>query len=192
MSRYDYKEQPVINNETAENKGDKEANVYRWSDIETSANTLPAYTEEALNQIVVQLGYLPKRQITLPYEPFIRAALLSYDQHSDIDRLYDECKPYIRQICMKDMEPHKLVKYEADIYEAYETYLPEYQDKARSRIVRFLGREPKLENSVKAELIMREKIADDRIFLGDERTIHDSEVLTIIEYREWLSITPIL
>ena len=169
----------------------KSSNAYSWKDIEasTSINELTEYTEEALNQILFQLGYLPKRQITLPHEPFIRAALRDYFIHLDFDRLCEECKPHTRQICLKDMEPHRVVKYDAKIYQAYEKYLPEYRDRARARIVKFVGHEPHLDHSVHAELIMREKMADDTIYLGEDITPHDYEVWTIIHYREHIMKT---
>lgn len=162
---------------------EQNSNVYRWQDIEASALTLPAYTEEALRQIIFQLGYLPKRQITLPHEPFIRQALFQYDQDLDFDKLCDTCHPHIEEIYQKNMEPHKVVKYDAEVYAAYETYLPEYKDQAKARIGKFLGYEPKLDHSIIGELKMRAAFANDAIYLGDEKTEVDFEALTIIEYR---------
>ena len=181
--------QQVIENDDYDFKNHKSemvfenSNVYSWDDIHASAVAYEQFTEAALREIYYQLGYLPKRQSTLPDEPFIRHCMAEYVIHGDQDKLWNDCNPHVLNIWHRDMKPHTVEKYPQHIYNAYENFLPEFKDAARARLIKFLKQEPQIEHSVYAELLLRKKTADESVYLGDEATAYDLEAMTITEYR---------
>jgi len=164
-----------------------EANVSndKADQIHCNALVMSEYAEEALNQIKCQLGYLPRREVTLPSEPAIRQLLFEYDhKHGNIDELFDSCNPYMDDIYKRDMRPHEIVDYSEVIYQQYNTLFPKLKDAARERIIKFAEYEPPLSLSVYAELKIRCWMAKSEINFNEIRTEADYEAQAILWFRK--------
>lgn len=164
------------------------AKALSWHDIQISADTLPEYARLAKTQIIFHLGYLPPEHITIGYEPFIRTYLHNHRMGSiSWDAMVHECEEMVKDIRNKDFKADSEIEYDADIYKKYFRALPEWKDQARSRIVSFLGYQPHIDHSIRAELMMRSIMASDEISLTEELTPHDVKILSTIRYREILA-----
>lgn len=151
--------------------------------IHSNALIMSKYAEEALNQIKCQLGYLPRRDVTFPNEWAIRQLLFEYDQDGNIDKLFDSCNPHMDEIYKRDMQPHDIDDYPEEIYSQYHSLFLEFNGTVRARIIKLLGYEPRLKQSIYAELLMRCRIADSAIIFSDQKNEADYEVQAIIRYR---------
>ncbi|RRA98610.1 hypothetical protein [Larkinella rosea] len=160
-----------------------------WNDLLLDATTLTHLKKEAHRLIEHYLGYLPSDTAILPFEPYLRALIQSYRQ-SQLTQ-YDYChqlEEHIKLIRNKDMEStyNTYVTDDKTIYKNYEeTFIP-FGQVAKSRLMGFLGYEPKLEHSVVAEMWLRHMIANDTIDLPDAMTSIDQKAAAMIKYREIL------
>ncbi|GAB3515805.1 hypothetical protein [Emticicia fontis] len=158
-----------------------------WEDLELSWKVYPELEVEIKLLIKKRLGYLPHPTVTIPFEPFLRSLYHSFrlGQLNEAD-FYVQADEHIKLIRNKDMEPNLCLIYDDIIYENYKkTYIPFIQA-ARERITRFLGYEPKLENSLIAEMWLSKIIAKDILVLQSYITEIDYKAITLIKYREIL------
>ncbi len=161
--------------------------VIYWKDLSLSATVLPELEEQTKDLIEQRLGYIPHLTVTLPFEPYLRSLLQNYRQgtFSSDDFCY-QAEEHIKLIRNKDMKPNLCLTYNPLIYKNYdETFFP-YGQKAKERIIQFLGYEPKLEHSLIAEMWLRDIIAKDNLPLPNHQTAIDLKVITLIKYREIL------
>ena len=159
-----------------------------WLDIEDAATTLPEFEEDGRDLVVRRLGYLPHDSVLLEFEPVLRT-LLSQQRAgllSDV-AFTAQADEQIRALRNQDLQRGDWVAntvLDADDYERYEMEMPAYKQRARERVVRFLGYEPDLLYSLEAEIRLRRLMACDEFYLDKTVTVIDAKVLTIILYRE--------
>lgn len=158
-----------------------------WDDIKLSCKVYPELEEYTKRLIEKRLGYLPHPNVTIPFEPYLRA-LYQYFRSGQITEtdFYTQADEHIKLIRNKDMEPNLCLEYDPLIYENYwKTYLP-YGQMAKERLIRFLGYEPDLEHSLVAEMWLRKFLAINSLKLPDTITIADYKAITLIKYRQVL------
>lgn len=151
------------------------------------ATTLPYLKDTGRQLIQINLGYLPPADVTLPFEPYLRALIHSYWQHNLIeDEFLDQLEDHIKLIRNADMKHNTCLIYDETIYRNYsKTFVP-YGYAVRSRLTAFLGYEPLLEHSLIAEMWMRDIMADTTYRLPDELSPDDIRAITLVKYREAL------
>ncbi|TFF36171.1 hypothetical protein [Mucilaginibacter psychrotolerans] len=158
-----------------------------WSDIALSAKTFPELKFSAQELIKDILGFLPADSIILPHEPFLRALLQSFrsDQISAIE-LLQQADIALKPIRNEVIKHHTGITNDRELYKTYFEYLPQQSEAAKARLTKFLGYEPKLEHSVYAEILLREVMAGDHIYIPEHPTGIDLQAIALIKYREVL------
>lgn len=158
-----------------------------WDDMLVDATTLPHLKDTGRQLIQINLGYLPPADVTLAFEPYLRALIHSYWQHNLIeDEFMDQLEDHIKLIRNADMKHNTCLKYDEAIYQNYnETFVP-YGYAVRSRLSKFLGYEPLLEHSLIAEMWLRDIMADTTYHFPDYMTPEDIRAITLVKYREAL------
>lgn len=160
-----------------------------WDDLIIDATTLPHLKETARELILINLGYLPPGDVTLPFEPYLRALIHTYWQHNlTEDEFMDQLEDHIKLIRNADMKHNTCLIYDETIYLNYsKTFVP-YGYAVRSRLSKFLGYEPPLEHSLIAEMWMRDIMADTTYSLPGDVTPDDIRAMTLVRYREVLIV----
>ena len=158
---------------------------YNFNDLALAGQIHPEHEAEGKRIIKFLLGYLPPDSFTIKQEPFIRVIHESYITGKiDHDQMLLEAEEHVKLIREIDMLHDIQTTYGVDSYQSYFEYLPEMADRAKSRLVGFLGYEPWLEASVNAELLLREAMADDRFkFTGNLNSV-DLQAITRVHFRE--------
>lgn len=158
-----------------------------WDDMLVDATTLPYLKDTGRQLIQINLGYLPPADVTLPFEPYLRALIHSYWQHNLIeDEFLDQLEDHIKLIRNADMKHNTCLIYDEAIYRNYNDKFVPYGYAVRSRLAAFLGYEPLLEHSLIAEMWLRDIMADTAYRLPSEMTPDDVRAMTLVKYREVL------
>jgi hypothetical protein len=172
-----------------------------WEDLLNGATILPEYEEVAEDLIERRLGYVPSKRVVLPFEPFLRALLKSHLEGHITDADFTaQAEEHITLIRNADMVINLCADYSPAIYRSYDTYCVGLKDVVKSRLTRFLRYEPALKHSLVGELWLREQMSKDTFNLGEEKTMLDIKVMTLIKYRqdllghsqEWADKSPLL
>ncbi|MDQ6482163.1 hypothetical protein [Dyadobacter sp. LHD-138] len=174
---------PTLPTDTPEYAG--LANTLSWSDIAPPIAELPQYKSRALRVIKTRLGYLPSQNITLPYDPFLRAILSEFD-HGRIDKFkYDEeANILVTQIRNKDMLPFDSLDFTDEQYADYNARSKTFSGLfARKRIINLLCMAPELKYSLTAEILMQKVIDEDGVIFNEHVNEIDIRAMTIIGYR---------
>lgn len=159
----------------------------RWKTLENAATILPHLDIQAQEVIEKRLGYLPSQHVVLPYEPFVRAIINSYQQGQITTKDYsNQLEAHIKLIRNADMIHNLMPDYDPQIYQNYTATFSLYGQMTRDRITTFLGYEPQLIHSLSAEMWLRKMFAQDIFQLPDYITTIDYKALTLIRYREIL------
>lgn len=176
-------------------------NAVHWDDLLPCAVVLPDLEDATHDLIERRLGYVPSQRVLLPYEPFLRGLLNSHNEGQISDALFtSQAEDHIKLIRNADMVINLCADYDLSIYRTYEFYCLDYKEAVKSRLTRFLGYEPALKHSLVGELWLREMMSKDAFHLGDEQTMLDLKVMTLIKYREdllghsqgWADKSPLL
>ena len=172
-----------------------------WEDLLNGATILSEYEEATDDLIERRLGYVPSKRVVLPFEPFLRALLKSHleGQITDAD-FTAQAEEHIILIRNADMVINLCADYSPAIYRSYDTYCVGLKDVVKSRLTRFLRYEPALKHSLVGELWLREQMSKDAFHLGEEKTMLDIKVMTLIKYRQdllghsqaWADKSPLL
>lgn len=156
-----------------------------WQDLVDAATILPEFEGAAQWLIIDYLGYLPFPRSSLEFEPFLRALIKRQrDGQLRYDEFVQQVEEQMRQLRYADMKEGRwLTACSGAHYDSewYESYLLFYKNAARERVIYFLGYEPEVIYSWKAELWLRELIASDKKYLATERTRMDAQLMTIIQ-----------
>jgi len=168
---------------------DSNKECLKWSDIEHNLK-YPEY-DVIVDFVTTQyLGYIPPKYFTI--KPAIRLKEMIYKYKNgqmDGDEFGDGCASSAIQMRNIEMNESGHVDfYDASVYEKYKTHFPENATRARKRITRVLGYEPRLEHSALVELHMRNLYASDELhFPEDQISTTDIQCATIIKFREVLT-----
>lgn len=160
--------------------------VMWWDDIVEQSEIHPQYSEEAKDEIIKYLGYKTEEAITLPHEPFIRTLIHSYKQGSLSETQFNDAVAsqvmHIRNDDMKKGGWTLELPYTENELRRYDTYLPQFKEAARKRLVKFVKYEPPLEHSLHAELMIRDLMTFDYYTEDMSWTPWDYKGITILFY----------
>ncbi|ADB38002.1 hypothetical protein [Spirosoma linguale] len=158
-----------------------------WDDLIVDATTLTHVKNAGRELIKINLGYLPPNDVMMPYEPYLRALIQNYWNHSMAeDEFLEQLDDHLKLIRNADMKHNTCQTYDPAIINKYhKTFVP-YGYAVRSRLANFLGYVPQLEHSLIAEMWMRDIMSDETYRLPDEIAPDDMRALTLIKYREVL------
>ena len=159
----------------------------RWDDLLTDATTLTHLKETGCGFIEINLGYLPPNEVTLPYEPYLRALIQLYWQNAiGDDDFLRQAEDHMKLIRNADMKHNACQTYDDSIYHNYQDTFVPYGYAVRNRLSKFLGYTPQLEHSLIAELWLRDIASDETQPMPEEMTPEDIRAMTLIRYREVL------
>lgn len=166
--------------------------VVDWNEIVNYGSYFEEYEKEALQVIENLVTYLPEPIIYMPHENFIRAAIANYRQGSfSKETCLKEVEFHCKKIRNDDIKKHGFAKkrtFDADDYNFYENYLPQFRLVAKARLQEFLEYEPPLKFSLEAETYLRQLFLDDGYFNGMPFCLMDYRAATIFEYRKYLAL----
>lgn len=157
-----------------------------WNTFTDNIKVFPQHSQQAHEVIEKHLGYDIRHLMTFRHEPFIRALIEEHRQGRLTEQAFnDAVAVHVKHIRNDDMQhggwatPYT----EAD-YNRYDTYLVQFKERARNRLVKNLDFEPPLDYSLDAEIMLREQFMFDG-FLEDQHihTAIDCKAYTIVFYR---------
>lgn len=159
-----------------------------WDQLVDSVNILPDLEQQAHVLIKKMLGFLPEQSLIIPHEPFLRALIVSRDTGLISDEeFYTQAEQCLLPIRNKWLEtPHSSIEYSNDIHKQYAALIPEYKQKVRKRLSKFLGYEPLLQTSISVEISLNNTMFKDILVWPEFITPADIQAILIIKYREVL------
>ncbi|WP_028524522.1 hypothetical protein [Runella limosa] len=158
-----------------------------WKDLALNATVLPDWESATKDLIERRLGYLPHPAVSLPFEPYLRALLQQYRQGIlSSEAFTHEAEAHIQLIRNADMAHYAFTEAAPHFVQSYQKMVEIFGLKAKERLTRFLGYEPRLEHSLMAELWLYDLMIRDTIRLPAHLTAVDFKALTIVRYREHL------
>lgn len=158
-----------------------------WQPFRENIDVLPQYIDKARAEITKHLGYEPPVVISLRHEPFVRGIVASFEQGLLSEKEFSESvSHHARHVRNDDMQRCGWASayVEAD-YHRYNTFLTQFKERARARLVKNLDFEPPLEHSLDAELILRQQFLCEG-YKEDMYTDVDCKAFTILFYRKAL------
>lgn len=160
-----------------------------WKDIAVAGTIYPELSNRAEDLILDVLGYLPYQMVYLPHEISIRVLIAELDAGKlTPSQFMEQAKEHIRHIRNDDMLREGVLDHpictRAETY-GYENSFAEYADVAIARLTQLLGYKPVRNNSLDAEILLREYAALGKLSnsLADIRP-HDCKAMTIVKFRE--------
>ncbi|MCF0061321.1 hypothetical protein MUK70_18960 [Dyadobacter chenwenxiniae] len=160
----------------------------QWDDLVAAATVLPEFAQDGKDEIEYYLGYLPAQQVTMPFEPFLRALIQQFRSGTlSLDEYNRLSEDHIKLIRNEECKYNSVDDYDATLYYQYERdYLP-YGPIARQRIVDILGYEPNLTTSLFAEMYLRKIMSMDIVVMPtDEMISLDFKLIGLVRYRQAL------
>lgn len=158
-----------------------------WEDIVIREKVHPELEVKTLSLIEKRLGYIPRRSVTLLYEPDLRLYYHRYlFGNIDLDGLYYRTDELLKVMRKWDLKADNSLFDIPEIYnQYYQKYLP-YVQMAHQRINQILGYEPPLEYSLAAVIWLSQMIAKGNNPSQDCASAVNYRVMTSIKYREIL------
>lgn len=159
------------------------ASAVSWKEV---AENEPFPEHKQLSQTVIfrLLGYNPPARVTQPYENSIRQLIDHFKNGKiDDDRFFYGAVKNVKKIRNKELRG-QTIPYGPEIYEQYENFLPQYKCVIRERIVKLMGYQPALEDSIGAELFLRKQFVSDKNYLPEGLCSLDMQAITLILFRE--------
>lgn len=160
----------------------------QWNDLANLDNCFPEKKEFVLDLIKRYIGYMPDRSLCLKHEPFLRAAA-AYGEKGLItqDQELDEIDFHLKQIRNADIQTggwNWNRAFSSEDYARYDSYLPHLKVQARERLIFLTGIEPEVENSLEAELFLRDCFTMEEFYpTMPVGSIADYKAATILFYR---------
>lgn len=160
-----------------------------WKNIEAAGTVYPEHSTRAVDFILDVLGYLPYPTVYLPHEIGIRALIAQLDagQLSQA-QFVEQATEHVRHIRNDDMLREGVIDHpmcsRAETF-GHENSLAEYADMAQARIMQLLGYKPVRNNSLDAEILLRQYAAEGKL----SNTLahiapHDCKAMAMVKFRE--------
>lgn len=147
----------------------------------------PDLASHTLLLIEKRLGYLPRKSLTIFYEPELR---LYYHRYMSgrccVDELYYRTDELLKHMRTEDLKPDHSLFGNPDTCEQLSQQYRTYLSQAHERIAGFFIKEPDQKYSIAAALWLCQILARDDIQLPDYLTSYDYRAITSIRYREIL------
>lgn len=160
-----------------------------WENIEAAGTVYPEHSTRAVDFILDTLGYLPFPTVYLPHEVGIRVLIAELDGGQITPAQFvEQATEHVRHIRNDDMLREGVIDHpmcsRAETY-GYKDSLKEYAAVAKARITQLLGYKPVENNSLDAEILLRQCAANGQLSdtLADIRP-HDCKAMTIVKFRE--------
>jgi len=151
-------------------------------------NVYPELASHTLSLIEKRLGYLPRKSLTIHYEPDLRLYYQRYiSGQCCLNELYYRTDELLKHMRTEDLKPDLSIFNAPEtckqLSKHYQSYLPE----AHARITKIMEIETPLEHSAAAALWLCQILARDDIQLPDHISPYDYRAMTSIQYREmWI------
>lgn len=160
-----------------------------WDSIAAAGTVYPEHATAATDFILDVLGYLPYPTVYLPHEIPIRVLIAQHKAGQLTQAQFmEQAKEHVRHIRNDDLLREDILAHPSRSQkeiDRYNTYLNAYADQAKERITQLLGYKPVLNNSMDAELLLREyaiagKLSDTLADIAP----HDCKAMAIVKFRE--------
>ena len=132
----------------------------------------------------VNLGYIPLSYFNSKHD-FSISELVGRFTAGEISQtqMFDEAIAQVKLLRNEDIREHCVYSYDRSVYERYYSYLPEFKDRAKARLKLMLTYEPRIEISVKLEILYREAMKNKVLTFDDKMNVIDHRLCCIAHYR---------